>query len=375
MMSDRPLRVGIISANWGAFAHLPAWRSIDGVEVTAICTSRPETAQAAAREHGIDRAFHDFRVMAEDDEIDLIDCGTRPPLRYKMVMAALDAGKHVYNGIPFATSLAAAKAMEERRAQAGSVAAVDAFLQAVPQLVHLKELLDQGVIGTVQGLRLNLDMTLFTDRLVNAPTYAWFADPANGASVMRNNGSHMVHLLVHLFGVVEAIVADLSIGMERWTMPDGATIVPKVYDNATGLLRFRSGLVGQFSTCWSMPDASGFVLDVWGTTGRLVAKAPTFPQAFNTRLFFGGIAALGLETTKELPLPDRLQTIPGSSARADAAEYGVFPMATIFSSMLRAVRGEGSASPDFAQAVHVQAVIEAATLSSTERRWVSVGGP
>ncbi len=34
------IRVGIISANRGAFAHLPAWRSIDGVEQVAICTSR-----------------------------------------------------------------------------------------------------------------------------------------------------------------------------------------------------------------------------------------------------------------------------------------------------------------------------------------------
>ena len=42
------LRVGIISAAWGTFAHLPAWRAVPGVEVTAVCTSRQETAEAAA---------------------------------------------------------------------------------------------------------------------------------------------------------------------------------------------------------------------------------------------------------------------------------------------------------------------------------------
>ena len=86
-MSDQPLRVGIISANWGAYAHLPAWRSVEGVEVTAICTSRPETARAAAENFGIERPFHDFRrLMAADPDIDLIDCGTRPSLRHAMVM-------------------------------------------------------------------------------------------------------------------------------------------------------------------------------------------------------------------------------------------------------------------------------------------------
>jgi predicted dehydrogenase len=32
------LKVGIISANWGAIAHLPAWRVLeDEVEVVALC--------------------------------------------------------------------------------------------------------------------------------------------------------------------------------------------------------------------------------------------------------------------------------------------------------------------------------------------------
>jgi len=62
-MASPPLRVGIISAAWGAKAHLPAWRSLDGVEVTAICTSRPETAAKAADDYQVARAFHDFRAM------------------------------------------------------------------------------------------------------------------------------------------------------------------------------------------------------------------------------------------------------------------------------------------------------------------------
>ena len=39
-MSTGKLKVGIVSANWGAMAHLPAWRTLsDAVEVTSICTS------------------------------------------------------------------------------------------------------------------------------------------------------------------------------------------------------------------------------------------------------------------------------------------------------------------------------------------------
>jgi predicted dehydrogenase len=49
------LRVGVIGANWG-LNHVGAWRAVPGVEVTALCTSRRGTAEAAARESGVARA-------------------------------------------------------------------------------------------------------------------------------------------------------------------------------------------------------------------------------------------------------------------------------------------------------------------------------
>ena len=95
------LRVGIMSANWGAFAHLPAWRSIPGIEVVAICTSRRETAEAAAKRCGIAAPFWDAQAMAAHPDIDILDCGTRPSVRDPVVASALRNGKHVYNAIPF----------------------------------------------------------------------------------------------------------------------------------------------------------------------------------------------------------------------------------------------------------------------------------
>jgi predicted dehydrogenase len=368
-MMPKPLRVGIISANWGVYAHLPAWRSLEGVEVTAICTSRPETAEAAAREHGLSRAFHDFREMAADPDIDVIDCGTRPPLREQMVEAALAQKKHVYNGIPFATSLPAARRMGARREAAGTVAAVDAFMQTVPALVRMKEMIAEGFLGEVHGFRVAIDIPLFTAALVNAPGYVWFANPANGTSAMRNNGSHVLHLLVWLFGSVEAIIADQSLRLAQWPM-EGGVIEPRVPDTAFALIRFASGLVGQMSSMWSMVDGSGFRLEAWGRDGRLVATAPIFPQSFDTKLFASAPGQLGQRTEREVELPVRLKSIPGSSADADAPCIGQFPMAAIFASMRAAIHGEGHASPDFDQALHVQEIIEAAHVSSLEARWV-----
>src|SRR5262245_44223973 len=121
------LRVGIVSAAWGTQAHLPAWRAVPGVEVVGVCTAHRHTAEAAAAEHQIDMPFWDAQVMARHPDIDVIDVGTRPSYRRDMCLAALANGKHVYNGVPFAADLEAARALRDAATTAGTVTAVDAY--------------------------------------------------------------------------------------------------------------------------------------------------------------------------------------------------------------------------------------------------------
>jgi predicted dehydrogenase len=254
----QPLRVGIISANWGVHAHLPAWRSLEGVEVKAICTSRPATAAAAAERYGFERAYHDYRAMAADPDLDLIDVGTRPPLRPDMVRAAFAHGKHVYSGVPFAPSLAAARDMAAAQETAGRIGVVDAVLQAIPAHVRMKQMIEAGAIGEPHGFRVSIDLPLFTRTRTNVPGYLWFGDPANGASALRNNGSHMLHLLVWLFGEVEAVVAEQSLRLRRRPVDGGEPVEPQVPDTAFAILRLKKGLAGQLGSIWSMADGEGY---------------------------------------------------------------------------------------------------------------------
>lgn len=366
-----PLRVGIISAAWGAKAHLPAWRSLDGVEVTAICTSRPETAAKAAEDFKVARAFHDFRAMAADPEIDIVDCGTRPPLRFAMVMAALGAGKHVYNGIPFAKDLADARAMTDAWRKAGTVAVVDAFMQAVPAMVQMKAMVDAGWIGEVFGADIAFEVPLFSAAQTNVPGYVWFADAANGASAGRNLGSHMLNLLVHFFGPVSSVAADISLALKEWPL-DGEIIRPEVPDRASLLLRHASGVPTRLEANWCKIGGEGFRFSVWGSKGRLEARAPVFPMAHDTRLFGTREPALGTAAMEEIAVGPEYLTVPGCRAVAGRPETGLLALASIFAKMRDAIGGAGAAAPDFAQALHVQEVVEAAGLASDERRWVDI---
>ncbi|MET0269018.1 MAG: Gfo/Idh/MocA family oxidoreductase [Sphingomonas sp.] len=361
------LRVGIVSAGWGAFAHLPAWRAVPGVEVTAICTSRQETAEAAAARLGLPRAFWDAGDMCADPDIDIVDLGTPPATRLPMVLAALAAGKHVYNASPHAPDWAGAKAIDAGWRAGGGVGVVDAFSEYIPALRQMQALLGQGHVGNPLGGTCHFNLSLFNQPSRQFP-YNWFGRAGLGVSAVRNNGSHALYLLRRLFGPIEELVADDSRILKRWVFPDGGEIVPETNDLANVTLRFRRGLVMQMQISWSMPLHDGFLLDVFGEDGRLVARSPTFPTARDCGLE-GGRTGGALEP---IAAPDAYLSPEGIALDWQAPVQPSFPMALSMRAMVEAIDSGGPCAPDFAEALEVERVQEAIRLSSLERRWVRV---
>ena len=76
MAGGSKIRVGIVglSPNRGfaAIAHIPALRALPDYEITAVCTTRQESAEATARHFGIPLAFADPGKLARHPDVDLV---------------------------------------------------------------------------------------------------------------------------------------------------------------------------------------------------------------------------------------------------------------------------------------------------------------
>ncbi len=359
------VRVGIISAAWGAQAHLPAWRAVPGVEVVAMCTAHRETAEAAAVTHDIAMPFWDAIEMARHPEIDVVDAGTRPNYRRDMCLAALDAGKHVYNGIPFAADLDAARALRDAADRAGTVAVVDAYSEHLGPFRFAEEILREGTLGTVQSVVGRLELSLF-DRPTSTFPYNWFHDATFGASALRNLGSHLLHLMTYLVGPVAEAAGAPAQYVHRWDFVDApGGLDVEVADTAVAALRFESGPVGVLTAAWAGAAAPGFHLELAGDRGRLVFQAPMLPSAESTvRL---GRAGGALE---EVDVPARLTTTEGIDLPSAWPGDPRGAMARSFWLMTKAIAGVGVAHPDFERGYHVQAVIDAIYRSADGAGWV-----
>ena len=86
-MSD--LNVGIVGLGWVAGAHIDAFKSVDGANVTAVCSRRQLDESQLALQYGTPlKAYQDLDDMLRDPSIDIVDICTPHPFHPQQSIAA-----------------------------------------------------------------------------------------------------------------------------------------------------------------------------------------------------------------------------------------------------------------------------------------------
>ena len=378
------MKVGIVGANWSLKVHGVAWQMFPGVEVAAVCTSRQETAERAAKEYGVPRAYWNVAEMAADPDLDIIDVGSRPSYRPPMVMDALRGGKHVYNALPFATNLAEAQAQADLARSMGKIGVVDAQFRYVPAAMQMKRMIDEGFIGRPLGFTGRLVLPLVHDGALHYPyaayppadvqPYKWLAEKASGASAWRNYGTHMTLLLNHMIGRVASVTGMVETGMKDWSLPDGSALKAETDDLGCAVMQMENGAIGTLQVGWCMPDADFIMLDVWGDKGRLRYTDRSFGDGISAELYAAGakLKVQGEDSGSLVAIDDEFFRVPGMTwDRASAPPY-MTSMGWMFHNMLEAIAGRKPASPSFDDALHAHSVVEALLQSAAEGRHIKV---
>jgi len=110
------IRVGIIGANpdrgWASQAHIPALRSLsDEFEITALSTSRRESADAASKLFGVPLAFDNLSRPREQPRGRRRRRHVKVPYHLELATAALGGGKAVYCEWPLGNGLKEAETL------------------------------------------------------------------------------------------------------------------------------------------------------------------------------------------------------------------------------------------------------------------------
>src|SRR5438046_3766479 len=179
------IRVGIIGANpdrgWAAQAHIPALQSLpDDFEITALSTSRRESAEAAGRRFGVALAFDNHQDLVNSPDVDVVAITVRVPHHFELASAALAARKAVYCEWPLGNGLQEAEALAALAKEKGVLAVAGLQARSAPAVAYVRDLIRQGYVGEV------LSTTLVGSGMGWGPTVepfnAYLNDKKNGAT-------------------------------------------------------------------------------------------------------------------------------------------------------------------------------------------------
>ncbi|WP_225731168.1 MULTISPECIES: Gfo/Idh/MocA family protein [unclassified Nocardia] len=365
-MAD-PIRVGIIGANpergWAVRAHIPALRALPDYRITAVGTSRTESARAAAELVGGAHAFTDPRQLAEHPDVDLVAITVKVPAHATLIRAALAAGKHVYCEWPLALTTDEAVELSGMAAAAGVRHAVGLQARYAPEIRRARDLIAEGYVGEV------VSVTVYSPRGKGAGTtvpgwVAYTLDERNGAGVLEVAGGHTLDAVRYLVGDFAEVSAQLSIRHPHNTIAEtGERIAVTSPDHVllTGALDGGAVISAHIHDAKLTDDPTRVAIS--GTEGDLAIVSDARPlggiQMSELRLF-GSRGVHG--TWRELGERTGL-----------AAELGTEPrnVAGLYAALAEDIRTGTHTVPTFADGVRVHRLLDAIRRSAESGRRLS----
>jgi predicted dehydrogenase len=362
-MADK-IRLGLIGASvrgtWSARSHLPALQASSDVELTAVCTTRADSAEAARRAWGARLAFDDWHKMIASPEIDAVAVVVRVPSHYAPTKAALEAGKHVYCEWPLGRTTAEAVELSALAKAKGLVTAVGLQARANPALMCMKEQVEAGFVGELMAVH----VSLMREGVLSRPSHrTWQRDAELGANTLTIANGHTVDAMRFVTGDFGRFFAVVATQAKQWLDTGTNTLLDVTSpDNVLLSGRLAGGAVVSVHI-GAIPFAgSGYRMEIYGRDGTLVAAGEDSPQLSEVLLR----GAKGGNTLTPMPVPQRLTLAAPGTPSGEPLNVG--QMYTLFA---RAIRSGKSDQPNFATAVELHRLVDTIKQASDSGREVT----
>jgi predicted dehydrogenase len=360
-MNSEVVRVGIVglsaSGGWAAGVHVPALSTVDGCELTALAASSAESAKAAGARHGVPATFGSAAELAASPDVDLVVVAVQAAKHYEAVLAAVDAGKHVYCEWPLATSTAEAEALATAARRQGVRGFVGLQARSAPVIRYVRDLVASGWVGEV------LSTT------VVASGMAWGAEADARASYVldRDGGStmlaipfgHVTDAVSFCLGEFTEVSALMANRRPRVRVRDSGEVVTKTADDQIAVHgTLEGGAVASVHVRGGRSRGTNFLWEINGADGDLVVTGN------HGHLQLAQVTLLGARgkdhELAELVVPDEYHLVPG------CREHPWSNLANAYAVLLEDLRKGSTVLPDFDHGVRRHRFIDAVRAAAVD---------
>ncbi len=267
------LKVGVIGVGGIARTHMPGWEASELAEVVAGSDVARQPLEAWGMLNNVSNLTTDPGELYADPDIDIIDICTPNMFHAELVVAALDAGKHVICEKPLAPKPADIQKMIEARDRSGKKLMTAQHFRYHGSSQAMKRELETGVLGDIYHAR---SWMLRRGWIPVRPGFIYKKNSGGGPCI--DIGVHILDLTlwfmgnpkpVTVSGVAKAPLAKHPGAFSMWRndlVPDDID----VEDFAAAFVRFETGATLVLEVSWLLHhETTGEDMQMWlyGTEG------------------------------------------------------------------------------------------------------------
>lgn len=333
--------------------------------IVGVCTTSAEKSRSVATRYGFDIASDSEDELINDPDVDIIDICTPNVYHYSTLKKAVAAGKHVYCEKPLCTSVAEAREVAELAEMHKKTYGIVFNNRFIAPIMRAKQLIGEGRIGRILSFSAEYLHNSCTD--VERPA-GWKQDSTVcGGGVLFDLGSHVIDLVYFLCGDFDTVSGKAQIAYPQRLGTDGKLWRTNADEAFYMTATLASGAVGTLTVSKLIQGANDdMTLCIYGERGSLKFSLmqPNFLYFYDasakTPALGGCNGYTAIECVGRYPAPG------GSFPAPKAPSSWIRGHVESMYSFLNAVSMGAPHTPSFDNALHVQAVMEAAYASAAD---------
>lgn len=235
----------------------PAFQKVNHSELVAVMRRDPLKAADYAQRHGVPNWYANADLLINDPGVNAIYVATPPDTHAYYARKAIAAGKPVYIEKPMGRNFEECKEVNEMATAAGVPVFVAYYRRKLPGFVKIKQLIDEGAIGKVRMV--NLQLYKHSNETVEE--LPWRVNPEiAGGGHFFDLASHQIDYLMFLFGSIS----------EVHSIVDNQAGIYQAEDILSVSFQFEKGIVGNGTWCFSAHHTNDKdVIEIIGSKGRI----------------------------------------------------------------------------------------------------------
>ncbi|MCH2129186.1 MAG: Gfo/Idh/MocA family oxidoreductase [Pirellulaceae bacterium] len=375
----KPLRIGMIGYGGIGRVHALAYRAMtfhyalpaSAVQIVGVATTHDKSAQRAAAEIGCDWSTNDYRELLDRDDIDAVDVCVPNHRHEEIVVAAAQAGKHIYCEKPLAMNVEQGRRMVKAAVDAGVKTQMTFNFRYFPAMARARQLVEEGFLGRVFSFHARYFRSSYISQ--DKPLSWRLKKEIAGGGALFDLGSHVLDLVYFLLGDFHSLQATMDTLIKDRPVSAGAEEKGPVDVDDIALIQARlaDGTLGTIDiTRMGTGSTNQLVMEIFGDQGaiRFNAEDPSWLEIYDVR-----DAGQPLGGQRGFRKVETVQRYEGQKAPDWSMTPNFIRTHTECQyQFLRAISDDLDATPSLADGLHVQQTMQAACQSSDEHRWVEL---